>query len=162
MRAHTSRPYQRPDMTEWARCSGCCRVPAALSLGKPGQDKPDSRLCWSIVSSVYGRRALTAAPAKAKMSHAVNRRHVKQLTNVTSSSDVASGPSEDKTGEGYEGRVQVTGLFRRWHAAVINPVKALTTHALAVCRHALRTTFLSTVLKIRLTSICVITGVHLA
>lgn len=93
------------------------------------------------------------------MSNAVNRCHVKQLTNATSSSDVAPGPSEDKTGEGYEGSARVIGLFRRRHAALINSVNALTAvHTLAVCRHSPRTTLLLTVLKIRSMTMCVCVG----
>ncbi len=77
MHAHTSCPYQRPDMTGWARC--CC-VPAVLSPGKSSQDKLDGGP-WEpgvVGATVYRRRPHTAAPAKAKMSRTVNRCHIKQ------------------------------------------------------------------------------------
>lgn len=76
-----------------------------------------------VGATVYGSRPHAAAPAKAEMSRGVNRCHVKQLTNVTSSSDVALRPSEDKTREGYERSPQVIALFRQRQAALMNSLK---------------------------------------
>lgn len=121
MHVDTSCPYQRPDMTEWARCR--C-VPAVLSPGKRSQDKPDSRPGGILVRGgalLYTeRRPHTAAPAKAKMSRAVNSCHITQPANVMSSSDVTLRPSEYKNSEGYEKSLQVAALFRQRQAALIN------------------------------------------
>lgn len=66
------------------------------------------------------RRPHTAAPAKAKMSRAVNSCHITQPANVMSSSDVTLRPSEYKNSEGYEKSLQVAALFRQRQAALIN------------------------------------------
>lgn len=63
-----------------------------------------------VGAAVYRSRPHTAAPAKAKMSRAANRCHVKQLANVMSSGDVALCPSEYKKREGYEENLQVSAL----------------------------------------------------
>lgn len=121
MRAHTSCPYQRPDMTEPA----CCRsmllmprrpaaacVPAVLS---PEETEPRQT---GSAGEAGDHRPHTAAPAKAKMSHTANRCRTKQLTNVMSTSGVALGaPCE----AGARGAV---ALFRRRRAARVYTVKS--------------------------------------
>lgn len=123
MRAHTSCPYQRPDMTEPACClstlpdaadaaAAAAGVPAVLS---PGETEPRQT---GQTGEAGDHRPHTAAPAKAKMSHTANRCRAEQLANVMSTSGVASGaPCE----EGARGAV---ALFRRRRAARVYAVKS--------------------------------------